>query len=73
MPALLGSFFGQPLPVADFWLWLVFPICLTLSLVYKATRAARFRDIFPSALLLFASMIGGLVLVTIGLWLITLL
>ena len=71
MFAVLGSFFGQPLPVADYWLWLIIPICLALSLVYKTTRAARFRDIFPSALLLFATMIGGLALLTIALWLVT--
>ncbi len=69
MSALLGSFFGQPLPVAAYWFWLVFPICLALSLVYKTTRAPRFRDIFPSALLLFASMIGGFILITIAIWL----
>ena len=71
MPSVLGSFFHQPLPVAGYWLCLVFPICLALSLVYKTTRAARFRDIFPTALLLFGTMIGGLVLVTIALWLVT--
>jgi len=71
MPCILGSFLGLPLPVADYWLWLVFPICLTVSLVYKTTRAARFRDIFHSALGLFATMIGGLILVTIALWLIS--
>ena len=71
MSAVLGSFFGQPLPVAAYWLWLIFPICLALSLVYKTTRAARFLDIFPSALLLFATMIGGLALLTIALWLVT--
>ena len=73
MPDLLASFFGQPLPVAGFWLWLVFPICLSVSLVYKTTKAGCFREILPSALLLFASMIGGLILLTIALWLITLL
>ena len=71
MPDVLGSFLGNPLPVADYWLWLVFPICLTVSLVYKTTKAERFRDIFGSALVLFATMIGGLILVTIVLWLVT--
>ena len=71
MPPVLGSFFHLPLPVADYWPWLVFPICLALSLVYKTTRAARFRDIFPAALLLFGTMIGGLLLVAIALWLVT--
>ena len=73
MPDLFASFFGKPLPVDGFWLWLVFPICLSVSLVYKTTKAGRFREILPSALLLFASMIGGLILLTIALWLLTLL
>ena len=71
MPDVLGSFLGNPLPVAAYWFWLVFPICLTVSLVYKTTKAERFRDIFGSALVLFATMIGGLILVTIALWLVT--
>ena len=73
MPEIIASLFGKPLPVADYWLWLVFPVCLTVSLVYKTTRSRRFREIIPSAVVLFASMIGGLILVTLGLWVITLL
>ena len=71
MPDVLGSFLGNPLPVAAYWLWLVFPICLTVSLVYKTTKAERFRDIFGGSLVLFATMIGGLILVSIALWLVT--
>ncbi len=71
MSVFFASFFGQPLPVADFWLWLVFPICLTISLVYKATKIDRFGDIFPAAAVMFITMIGGLALVTIVLWLFT--
>ena len=71
MSDVLASFFGKPLPVADYWLWLALPICLTVSLVYKTTRAGRFREIIPSAAMLFVSMIGGLILVTLALWLIT--
>lgn len=57
------------MPVAVFWLWLVVPICMTVSLVYKATKIDRFKDIFPAAALMFLTMIGGLALVTIALWL----
>ena len=71
MPVSLASFLGQPLPIADYWLWLIFPICLTISLVYKATKVDRFRDIFPAAAVLFGTMIAGLALVTIALWLLT--
>lgn len=69
MFSVIGSFLGDPLPVAYHWLWLVFPICLTVSLVYKTTKAERFRDIFAGALALFVTMIGGLMLVAIALWL----
>ena len=71
MLVCLGSFLGEPLPVADYWLWLAFPICLTISLVYKATKVERFRDIFPAAAVMFVTMIGGLALVTIAIWLLT--
>ena len=69
MSTLFGSIFGQPLPVSGYWLWLVFPICLTVSLVYKTTKAESFGQIFPAAAILFLTMIGGLTGVTIGLWL----
>ena len=69
MTVSLASFLGQPLPVDDYWLWLAFPICLSVSLVYKTIKAERFRDIFPAAAVLFLSMIAGLALVTIALWL----
>lgn len=71
MSVLLASFFGQPLPVAAYWLWLAFPICLSVSLVYKTTKAPRFAQIFPAAAILFVSMIAGLAGLTIALWLIT--
>ena len=69
MPICLASIFGQPLPVAAYWLWLAFPICLTISVVYKTIKAERLGDIFPAAAILFATMIGGLALVTIAIWL----
>ena len=71
MPLFFASFLGQPLPVADYWLWLVFPICLAISVVYKTIKAERFRDIFPAAAVLFGTMIAGLALVSIALWLLT--
>ena len=70
MPICLASFLGQPLPVATYWLWLAFPLCLTISVVYKAIKAERVGDIFPAAAVLFVSMIGGLALVAIALWLV---
>lgn len=65
----LASFLGEPLPVADYWLWLVFPLCLSISVVYKTIKVERLGDIFPAAAVLFIAMIGGLALVTIALWL----
>ena len=69
MSVFLASFLGEPLPVADYWLWLAFPICLAISVVYKTIKVERLRDIFPAAAILFGAMIGGLALVTIALWL----
>ena len=71
MSVFIASFLGQPLPVATFWLWLAFPICLTISLVYKTTKTERFAQILPATAILFVSMIGGLALVAIAIWLLT--
>ena len=68
MLAFLASFCGLPLPVERYWLWLVLPICLAISLVYKTIKVERFRDIFPATVILFATMIGGLALLTIAIW-----
>ena len=73
MSVCLASFLGLPLPVDAYWLWLAFPICLTISVVYKTIKADRFGEIFPAAAVLFGTMIGGLALVTIALWLLILL
>ena len=69
MSVFLASFLGLPLPVYKYWLWLAFPICLTISVVYKTIKVERFRDIFPAAAVLFGAMIGGLALVSIAIWL----
>ena len=69
MPLFLASIFGQPLPVAAYWLWLAFPLCLSISVVYKTIKTERFGDIIPAAAVLFVAMIGGLALVAIALWL----
>ncbi len=69
MSVFLASFLGEPLPVADYWLWLVFPVCLSISVVYKTIKVERVRDIFPAAAVLFGAMIGGLALVAIAIWL----
>ena len=65
----LASFSGLPLPVEKFWLWLALPICLAISLVYKTIKSERLRDIFPATVILFGTMIGGLALISIALWL----
>ncbi len=70
MSFFLASLIGQPLPVATYWFWLVLPICLTISVVYKANKAQRVGDILPAAAALFVAMIGGLALITIALWLV---
>ena len=69
MSVFFASFLGQPLPVATYWLWLAFPMCLSISVVYKTIKVERVRDIFPAAAVLFGAMIGGLALVAFAIWL----
>ena len=35
--------FLQPLPVWDYWVWLLIPLCLGVSIVYKSVRIDSMR------------------------------
>lgn len=50
-------------------LWLVFPLCASVALVYKTVRTKNLRRLPWEVLWLFAYMIVGLILLGSGLWL----
>ncbi|MFQ5494835.1 MAG: hypothetical protein ACE5EX_05600 [Phycisphaerae bacterium] len=66
---LLGLIFATPIPLSGLGkVILVFPICLSISVVYKATRLERLREL-PSAVLgLWVTIVVGMYAVGVGLW-----
>jgi len=37
--------FLDPLPIYSYWFWLLLPLCLLFSVVYKSAKCERVRDI----------------------------
>jgi hypothetical protein len=37
--------FVQPLPVWDYWQWLLIPLCIAVSVVYKTVKCRHVRQI----------------------------
>ena len=69
--AFIGQIFTQPLPVPTrsvSLLWAL-PICLSIALVYKATKLEnfRFKLYLREVLLLFITIIGFLIAVAVAL------
>ncbi len=47
---------------------LMFPLCLSVALVYKTTRCESLRDVPVSALVLWVTIVLGMYAVGFGLW-----
>jgi hypothetical protein len=52
--------FITPLPVWDYWIWLLIPLCLGVSIVYKAIRVEHIRDVPRQALIITLWILGGM-------------
>ncbi|HEY3244000.1 MAG TPA: hypothetical protein VGM03_11690, partial [Phycisphaerae bacterium] len=48
--------------------WLLLPLCLSISIVYKTLRCRRLRDVPLSALVLWITIIIGMYAVGIGMF-----
>jgi hypothetical protein len=42
--------FIDPMPIHDWWYWLLLPLCLLFSVVYKCAKCEHVRDIPRAAL-----------------------
>lgn len=51
-------------------LWLILPLCLAVAIVYKTVRINDIRELPRQIATLMIYMVGGLVLLGAGLWLI---
>ena len=63
--------FHAPLPLDDYWLLLVLPMVVAISVVYKAIKLEDLSQLPHQAALLVVQIIFFLVLAASGLWLIT--
>ena len=68
---LAFKLFYQPLPLDSYWLPLLLPLVLAISVVYKAIKLEDLRRLPRQAVLLSAQIITFMVLAAATLWLIT--
>lgn len=47
---------------------MMFPLCLAIAIIYKATRLKRMRDVPSAALVLWGTILIGMYSVGVGLW-----
>ena len=59
--------FLSPLPVWDYWIWLLIPLCLGVSIVYKAIRIERLADVPKQALIITLWILGGMAAAAVAL------
>ena len=59
--------FYDPLPVWDYWIWLLIPLCLGVSIVYKAIRIERLADVPKQALIITLWILGGMAAAAVAL------
>jgi len=59
--------FITPLPVWDYWIWLLIPLCLGVSIVYKAIRIEVLRDVPKQALMITLWILGGMAAAAVAL------
>jgi hypothetical protein len=46
------------------------PLCLSVAVVYKATRIDNLREAIAAALILWLTIVMGMIAVGVGLWLV---
>ena len=58
--------FVTPLPVWNYWVWLLIPLCLAVSVVYKSIKCWRINEIPREALVLTLWIIVSMIGVALG-------
>ena len=59
--------FWQPLPVWDYWYLLLVPLCVGISIVYKAIKCREMRQVPREAGVILLMILLGMVLAAAGL------
>ena len=59
----LGDYvpFIYPLPIWDYWPWLIIPLCAGVSIVYKSVKCQSMRQVPREALVIFVWILIGMV------------
>jgi hypothetical protein len=60
MPALLAKLFIYPLPIWDYWPWLIIPLTLGVSIVYKSVKCQHMQSVPKEALQIFVWILVGM-------------
>ncbi len=63
--------FLEPLPVDDYWLWLLIPLVVVICLIYKTVKNDDLRKLPRQTLNLSAQVLIFMALAAAGLWLAT--
>ncbi len=53
-------FFVYPLPIWDYWPWLIIPLCLGVSIVYKSVKCHSMKTVPREALVIFVWILVGM-------------
>lgn len=61
--------FLHPLPVWDYWVWLLVPLCLGVSIVYKAVRIESMRRLPFEAVRATVWIVAGMAIAAAALYL----
>lgn len=69
MTDVLAALFTTGIELRGYRLLLMFPLCLSIAGVYKATRCSDLRDIPAAAAVLWLTITGGMFAVGLALWL----
>lgn len=66
---LLAQLFVTPIPLTGLQkALLIFPLCLSIAVIYKVTRVERLSDVPAAAAALWITLVVGMYAVGIGIW-----
>ena len=51
--------FVYPLPIWDYWPWLILPLCAGVAIVYKSVKCGTMKEVPREALVIFVWMLVG--------------
>ena len=63
--------FTEPLPLDDYWLWLLIPLVVVISIVYKTIKLRDLSKLPAQAASLAAQIVVFMILAAAALWLIS--